>query len=116
MSAEDFRAERAGILERTDLIGEPLRTELTGCVDGWLTNLFEKATDGDAEGLALVAVGGYGRRDPAPYSDLDLVLVHRDDRKADKVAEVADRIWYPVWDSGLSLDHSVRTIADAVSV
>ncbi|MFL6240910.1 MAG: [protein-PII] uridylyltransferase [Actinomycetes bacterium] len=116
MSREDFRTERAAILERSDLTGEALRTELTTCVDNWLTDLFEKATDGDADGLALVAVGGYGRREPSPYSDLDLVLVHRDDCKADKVAEVADRIWYPVWDSGLSLDHSVRTVADAVSV
>jgi [protein-PII] uridylyltransferase len=116
MSREDFKTERAAVLERADLTGEALRTELVACVDNWLGDLFAKAADGDPEGLALVAVGGYGRREPSPYSDLDLVLVHRDDRKADKVSEVADRIWYPVWDSGLSLDHSVRTIADAVSV
>src|SRR3954447_6517082 len=116
MSRADFRDERASILGREDLTGDALRTELTTCVDGWLSDLFAKAVDGDGGGMALVAVGGYGRREPAPYSDLDLVLVHSDDRKSDKVADVADRIWSPIWDSGLSLDHSVRTIGDAVAV
>jgi [protein-PII] uridylyltransferase len=63
--------------------------------------------------VALVAVGALGRREPAPYSDLDLVLLHRGRRD---VAPVADAIWYPVWDAGMSLDHSVRTVAEAVEV
>jgi [protein-PII] uridylyltransferase len=52
-------------------------------------------------------VGAYGRRELCPASDLDLVLVY-EERRAD-VAAVADRIWYPIWDSGIALDHSVRT-------
>lgn len=64
-------------------------------------------------GVALVAVGSLGRAEPAPGSDLDLVLLHRG---RDDVARVADRVWYPVWDSGIGLDHSVRTVAEAVAV
>ncbi|MBB0229661.1 [protein-PII] uridylyltransferase, partial [Streptomyces calidiresistens] len=62
---------------------------------------------------ALIAVGGYGRGELSPRSDLDLLLLHdgRGDRGA--VAATADRIWYPVWDMGLSLDHSVRTLDEA---
>jgi [protein-PII] uridylyltransferase len=116
MPSVDFRSGRAAILERSDLAGEALRTELTSCADAWLADLFASATGGDDAGVALVAVGGYGRREPAPYSDLDLVLVHRDDRKPDDIAKVADAIWYPIWDSGVQLDHSVRTVADAVGV
>jgi [protein-PII] uridylyltransferase len=56
--------------------------------------------------VALVAVGGYGRRELLPGSDLDVLLLHagRPD-----ISALADRIWYPIWDSGISLDHAVRT-------
>jgi [protein-PII] uridylyltransferase len=64
-------------------------------------------------GVALVAVGGLGRRECAPYSDLDLVLVHAGQAG---VGELAARIWYPVWDAKLALDHSVRTVPEALSV
>lgn len=64
-------------------------------------------------GVALVAVGSLGRGELAPGSDLDLVLLH-DGR--DDVAKIADRIWYPIWDSGIGLDHSVRTVDEAVKV
>ncbi|MBV8960061.1 MAG: [protein-PII] uridylyltransferase, partial [Actinobacteria bacterium] len=56
---------------------------------------------------------GYGRRELCPGSDLDLVLVHAGRRD---IAEVADRIWYPIWDSGVRLDHSVRTVKEALDV
>jgi [protein-PII] uridylyltransferase len=109
----DFRAARAALFERPELTGAALRDELTNLADRWLGELFASATDGDTEGVAIVAVGGFGRRDPAPYSDLDLVLVHRNHRD---ISKLADKIWYPIWDSGAALDHSVRTVAEAVRV
>ena len=57
-------------------------------------------------GAALVAVGGYGRSELAPYSDLDVVLVADDDVA---LGPGAEQVWYPLWDSGTKLDHSVRT-------
>jgi [protein-PII] uridylyltransferase len=57
-------------------------------------------------GVALVAVGGYGREELAPYSDLDVVLVHD---AGVEVGEWAGAIWYPLWDSGANIDHSVRS-------
>lgn len=59
-------------------------------------------------GLALLAVGSLGRGDVAPASDLDLLLVHNG---RPDVGEVADRLWYPIWDDPMPLDHSVRTLA-----
>jgi [protein-PII] uridylyltransferase len=81
------------------------RARRTAQVDRWLASLL--ATEA---GVALVAVGGYGRRELLPRSDLDVVLLHggRDD-----IAGIADRIWYPVWDSGAELDHAVRTVPQA---
>ncbi len=64
----------------------------------------------------MVVVGAYGRREPAFGSDLDLVLLHDKQRDAKAVAALADRVWYPVWDSGIGLDHSVRTVAEAIAV
>ena len=60
-----------------------------------------------------MAVGGYGRRELCPGSDLDVVLVHRGARD---VKSVAERLWYPVWDAGVGLDHSVRTVKEALAV
>ena len=70
--------------------------------------MFEDALQGAPDtGLSLVAVGGYGRSELAPYSDLDVVLLHDRDRSLDGVAE---RIWYPLWDANIKLDHSVRAL------
>ncbi len=81
------------------------RARRTADADGWLAGLL-----GAEPGVALVAVGGYGRRELLPGSDLDVVLLHggRDD-----IAAVADRVWYPVWDAGAHLDHAVRTVPQA---
>lgn len=63
--------------------------------------------------IALVALGGYGRRELYPFSDIDLLLLH--DRWAAKsMQQVAESILYPLWDSGYEVGHSVRTPADAV--
>lgn len=59
-------------------------------------------------GIALVAVGGYGRSELSPHSDLDVVLLHDPSIGDDLVNEVANSIWYPLWDQGVALDHSVR--------
>ncbi len=64
---------------------------------------------GPEVGMALVAVGGYGRSELAPHSDLDVVLVH--DEGVDPGA-VAAEVWYPLWDSRARLDHSVRSLPE----
>ncbi|WP_418608170.1 hypothetical protein [Georgenia sp. SUBG003] len=63
-------------------------------------------------GAALVAVGSLGRRDGGPAADLDLLLVHDGTRSADDVARLADACGTPLWDAGLDLDHSVRTLEE----
>ncbi|MDX6196931.1 MAG: [protein-PII] uridylyltransferase [Actinomycetota bacterium] len=106
---DSLRSARTALLARTDVTGVALRTALVELYDGWLASLFGE----QGPGISLVAVGALGRRDPAPGSDLDLVLVH-DGR--DDIAERADELWYPIWDTGVGLDHSVRTVAEAVAV
>jgi [protein-PII] uridylyltransferase len=67
-----------------------------------------------AEHLTLVAHGGYGRRDVAPYSDVDLMLLHDDRHPA--VPALAERLLRDVFDAGLVLGHSVCTPAQAVAL
>ncbi len=101
---------RAGVLDDTDLRGSEFCRALTARVDEWLAELYDGQV-GAREGLALVAVGGYGREELCPHSDLDVVLVHDlDDHEIDSVA--AD-LWYPIWDEGEKLGHSVRTVREA---
>ena len=59
-----------------------------------------------------MAVGGYGRGELAPYSDLDVVLVHEEGVDP---GEVAAEVWYPLWDSGSRLDHSVRSLPEMLA-
>lgn len=49
-----------------------------------------------------------------PQSDVDVVLVHAPKLARKRVKEVADSVWYPLWDSGVSIDHSVRTATDVL--
>ncbi|MET7653384.1 [protein-PII] uridylyltransferase [Streptomyces sp. NPDC005486] len=106
-----YAAARLRLLTEGARSGPPRRTALSELTDDWLTGLFTAGTE-ELKGVSLVAVGGYGRGELSPRSDLDLLLLHDgDDPKA--VAALADRLWYPVWDLGLALDHSVRTPAEA---
>ncbi|MFE0475401.1 [protein-PII] uridylyltransferase [Streptomyces sp. NPDC058947] len=84
---------------------------LAELTDEWLAGLFTAGAE-NLRGASLIAVGGYGRGELSPRSDLDLLLLH-DGSDPKAVAALADRLWYPVWDLGLDLDHSVRTPAEA---
>ncbi|MEV6756410.1 [protein-PII] uridylyltransferase [Streptomyces sp. NPDC051214] len=106
-----YAAARLRLLQGEARSGPPRRSALADLTDDWLTGLFTAA--GAPRGAALVAVGGYGRGELSPRSDLDLLLLHDGSADAGEVAALADRIWYPIWDLGLALDHSVRTPAEA---
>jgi [protein-PII] uridylyltransferase len=106
-----YAAARLRLLTEGARSGPPRRAALASLTDDWLAGLFDVGTEG-LKGVSLVAVGGYGRGELSPRSDLDLLLLH--DGTDDKaVAALADRLWYPVWDLGLALDHSVRTPQEA---
>ncbi len=56
--------------------------------------------------LALVATGGWARRELAPYSDIDFVILHDGDQPAAK--QICDRLLYPLWDEKLAVGHAVH--------
>ncbi|WP_371662826.1 [protein-PII] uridylyltransferase [Streptomyces sp. NBC_00280] len=112
-----YAAARLRLLTEGARSGPPRRAALAELTDEWLTGLFTAAAEGlpGLRGVSLVAVGGYGRGELSPRSDLDLLLLH-DGSDSAAVAALADRLWYPVWDLGLALDHSVRTQSEARKV
>ncbi|MGA5877037.1 [protein-PII] uridylyltransferase [Streptomyces cellulosae] len=106
-----YAAARLRLLNEKARSGPPRRSALAALTDEWLAGLFAAGAPG-ARGVSLVAVGGYGRAELSPRSDLDLLLLH-DGSDPGTVSTLADRLWYPVWDLGIALDHSVRTPAEA---
>ncbi len=109
----DLRQEREALLADSSLHGTAFCRAYTALADAWLAQLFGTG----APGVALVAVGGYGRAEMCPGSDLDVLLIHtRKDRDLAEVKELADRVWYPLWDAGLKLGHGVRSVKEALTL
>ncbi|HEX3814318.1 MAG TPA: [protein-PII] uridylyltransferase [Mycobacteriales bacterium] len=101
-----LRAGRDAIASRPALTGAERRRALTEFYDRELARLLPPV-----EGVALIAVGSLARGEPTPYGDIDLVIVHSG---ISAISKIADEVWYPLWDSGISVDHSVRTIAEGM--
>lgn len=68
-----------------------------------------QAAKGDSLACSLVAIGGYGRGELSPSSDLDLLILY-EGRKTVKIDEFAGRIFYPLWDAGFQLGHGVQNL------
>lgn len=82
--------------------------------DGWISSLWTTAIENlpGAEAFSLVATGGWGRRELAPYSDIDFIVLAPSASGA-LASRVADQILYPLWDAGISVGHAVRDPASA---
>jgi [protein-PII] uridylyltransferase len=81
---------------------------ITSETDAFVQDVFRVACENNqVEGrIAVLAIGGYGRCELAPFSDLDILLIH-EKRKIDKA--FLNSFWYPLWDSGRKIGHAVRT-------
>ncbi len=108
-----LRERRRLLLEQPDLQGDDFCRAYAAEADEWLSGVAERAVGETNRHLALLAVGGYGRSSLCPYSDLDVVLLHSGHRD---IKAVADAIWYPIWDEGVHLDHSVRRPSEVLDV
>ena len=97
---------RRKVIEEKSLSASEVTRALSDATDRFLTELYSREVQLDS-GVALVALGGYGRAELSPSSDLDLMLVHNE---TDDIDSLADRIWYPLWDEGFKLGHSVRSV------
>jgi [protein-PII] uridylyltransferase len=123
LEAKQWLAEERAKLKQQHDAGSPgiqVCTRLTDLLDGVILKLYEAAlselpTEDAArlrDEIALVALGGYGRHDVAPFSDVDLMILHTPQIRSRAVPFIR-RLTYDIYDTGLTLGQSVRTIADA---
>ncbi|KDE98044.1 protein-PII uridylyltransferase [Mycolicibacterium aromaticivorans JS19b1 = JCM 16368] len=115
--AKDLAAANKQLLEggQRHLDSAALRDALLDLHEFWLTTKATEIGITATSGFAIVATGGLGRREFVPYSDLDLMLLH-DNMPTEIVTQVAELLWYPLWDANIRLDHSVRTVPEALTV
>lgn len=97
--------ERNDLLADTELQGSAFTRAYSDRLDAWVTAIAQQV--GVPDGVALIAVGGYGRQELSPHSDLDIILVHTHEADYQRFAE---QMWYPIWDAGLKLGHRVDTV------
>lgn len=110
----ELRARRDALetLWRQGLSGHALLEKHTSLIDAALEKYFRQS-GADPENMCLVALGGYGRKELFPYSDIDLMLLYRPDAEK-QLNDVAEAIFYPLWDAGLEVGHGVRTPATCI--
>ena len=89
------------------LSGQILIEEHTTLVDLNLMSSF-KNCQVDTSDIALVALGGYGRKELFPFSDIDIMILYREGAEK-RLNDIAEAIFYPLWDAGLEVGHGVRT-------
>ena len=86
--------------DRSDKIDNELRVSFLTCAK---KNLVKP------DAVSLTAVGGYGRGELSPGSDLDLLILHDGSENSKTLAEFVNSFLYPLWNQKIALDHSVRT-------
>lgn len=119
--AEQRRAINQRVMEGAS--GVETITATTDLVDGLIVGRYRNAVRQGGEDVAsvalqqccLVALGGYGRRELAPHSDIDLMFLFRPEAEK-PVLQLVRSVLHPLWDSGFQVGHSVRTVADCVEL
>lgn len=78
----------------------------------------EERLDGavEADNFAIIALGGYGRQELSPQSDIDVMFLYKGRREAERAAKLSEAILYSLWDVGFNVGHSVRSMAECLSV
>lgn len=105
VDAATIRRVRAQLVGDPDLAGRGLARRLSQQADSWFESLAADLPDG----FALLATGGYARGVLTPGSDIDVVLLHPPRSGESAVRDVAERLWYPLWDAGLKVSPAAHT-------
>ncbi len=105
----ELRAKQNGLeaLWQQGFSGRMLLQEHTQLVDANIARNFANCP-ATKNGMALVALGGYGRRELFPFSDIDLLLLYEPGIE-EKLDPAVEAIFYPLWDADLEVGHGVRT-------
>ncbi len=97
------------ILWEKGLSGRNLLREHSAFMDSFISSLYSGVPEESRKDTALVALGGYGRQEHFPFSDVDIMVLYAPEAE-ERVAAVSEAVFYPLWDAGLDVGHGVRTI------
>ena len=121
-------SHRLKLLHRAGADGIEICQARAAILDGLLRHLWNEATASlgasaqkQFPAIALVAIGGFGRAELNPHSDIDFMFLHEGQVSAGNkplphLAKIIDGILYPLWDIGLKIGYSVRNLDDCVKV
>src|SRR3954469_23340120 len=107
--------ERAGTAVRNGGDGIVGSRDLSGEGDAIVVDAATPEVAKCASTVAILATGGFGRSELAPFSDLDLLVLCRD-RPGKDVQTLAESILYPLWDAKVDAGHAVRSFDQALSL
>ncbi len=118
---------RLKLLHRAGAGGREICTARAAILDALLRHLWDTAKAGlspqarvEFPPMALVAIGGYGRAELNPHSDIDFMFLHDGQVAAGRplpyLSKIIDGVLYPLWDIGLKIGHSVRSLDDCITV
>jgi len=122
-----LETHRLKLLHRGGTSGRDICAGRATMLDALLRHLWDTARGSLSEQaqkefppLALVAIGGYGRGELNPHSDIDFMFLHDGQVASGKplpyLSKLIDGVLYPLWDIGLKVGHAVRSIDDCVKV
>lgn len=111
-----FEAGRLDGLEMARLLASIHDDIVTALYDFTTTHVVRVSNPTQAEKFSLCAVGGYGRGEMAPGSDLDLLFLVNDKKGSAYVENVTEYMLYMLWDLGLKIGHSIRTVDQCVNL
>ena len=117
---------RLRMLHRAGAGGSEIAQGRAHVMDVVLRHVFKAADENyrhthsdDVVPVSLVAIGGYGRGELSPYSDIDIMFLHDSSNRATShhpyLKEIVEQVLYMLWDVGLKVGHSTRSVGDAVT-
>ncbi|MEX2557594.1 MAG: [protein-PII] uridylyltransferase [Actinomycetota bacterium] len=108
----ELTAERERLKEHPGRSGRDLVDALTAAMAAAVRAVWRESVAAE-DRIALVALGGYGRGELCPHSDIDLMVLHTGRGIA---PEVGKRLFYELWDAGFKVGHAIRTVKDSLKL
>ena len=114
MLSDAARTARAALVADRQLGGAQFGRALSDLIDDVLRSALADIVAGPSP-WAVLGMGSYARRELAPGSDVDVMLLHDGSRRGAPSADAAGALWYPLWDAGFTLGQSVRSAKEAMA-
>ena len=116
---------KTGLIDTRNMMAQAVSTQSSpkeflrqhsDMVDGLVRKAFRQAqSQVSTPSVCLIAIGGYGRAELAPYSDVDLLLLYSSSQKG-QLPPLVEKVLYPLWDLGLDVSCSSRSISECMKM